>query len=122
MQDHSGRVGGGCRPQGGGGYNDCQYGGGGGNNRRGGGGIEHNMYARGNNFAYADNAEEVLDDDSSLAFNEAFGTNIGPPQFSQNHQNRMQHYNPSAKLVRTNLEGSVNNKNTAENSTEEEIE
>jgi hypothetical protein len=83
---------------------------------RGGGGIEHNTYARGNNFAYADNAEEVLDD-SSLAFSEAFGTNIGPPQL-----NRMQHYNPSVKLVRTNLEGIVNNKNTAENNTEEEIE
>ena len=58
------------------------------------------MYARGNNFAYADYAEEVIDD-SSLAFSEAFGTDIGHPQFAQNHQNRMQHYNPSAKLVCT---------------------
>ena len=115
MQNHTGHAGGGFRPQGGGGYNDFQYGGGGGNNthhRRG--GSEHNMYARGNNFAYPNNAEELLDD-NSLAFDEAFGTDaVGPPQFTQNHQNRLQHYNPSAGLVRDNLGGNVNNTNPTE--------
>ena len=115
MQSHNGRNDDSVRHQGGGGggYNDYQYGGG-----MGGGFPQHrrgvsdnNIYARRTSFGFDYGNTGEYKDDSSMAFDEAFETSVGVPQFVQNTQDRIRHNNLPAPVLRDNL-GDGLNRNT----------